>query len=65
MMTITQLQQMLFCIDWVWPAGVVAYYGSSSTKDIEDAIFWTAAWMFCGWGLSVKKRWPFAGLSKR
>jgi hypothetical protein len=57
--TITQWQQLLFCIAWGWPAGVLTHYSSSDANDIGAGIFWLVLWLFCGWRLYVKGRWPF------
>src|SRR6516225_7531436 len=64
-MTVTQLQQLLFCLAWVWPFGVLTHYRSSAAGDVKGAIFWGAVWIFCGCKLYTKKRWPFAGTSSR
>ena len=59
MITITQLQQFLFCAAWMWPAGVMLSGGSSDVKNVEAAMFWLFVWIICGIRLFAKKRWPF------
>jgi hypothetical protein len=65
MITITQLQQFLFCAAWMWPAGVMLSGGSSNVKDVEAAMFWLFVWIICGIRLFSKKRWPFNAAKKQ
>jgi hypothetical protein len=59
MLTVTQWQQLLLCITWLWPVMTLTHFSTAGPGDIAGAVFWGIVWTFCGVRLQAKKRWPF------
>jgi hypothetical protein len=59
MITVTQLQQFIFCTAWMWPLGVVLSNAYSDSSNVGGGLLFGAAWLFCGIRLFAKGRWPF------
>lgn len=59
--TITQWQQVLLCIAWIWPVMTIVHYDSTSRSDIGPAVFWALVWMLCAARLRARS----AGRSDR